>query len=722
MSTMRIGGLASGMDIESLVEKLMVAERAPLDKLEQKKQTYEWQRDAYREINTKLKNFDTYLADNFFLKNLNAKTATSSNEKYVTAVATNAATGTLTIESVYQLAKAARGIGKQVNATGTTTLAELFNASGITMPDDNEQYIEIRAIQKDGTLASKATKIEYKRSMTINEFIQKVNSSGAGVTAVFENGRLSITANYTGEVKGGNEIVIGEGSGSEIFRAFGFDNPTNIVTEKGKNAVFQVNGIVTERSTNSFNIAGYSITLKDTFNSEKAVNALLVDALNDFKFAKDKFDTASSVYDAKNQDFQTAQADFDVVFNQLDPTEQEQYNTFNKTFLKNLTDDDIAEILHFDLSGEDPLANIPDDHELKKQLSKLSPEELNILDNLSEEQLKDFRTVADKEIAKNQAEQELNVAEANKEKASEELNSAFHIFKELYFNNNFASEEIENMTDEELQNLFYSFSEAPQLNEPINQENAVTLTSSTNVDDIIDRIKEFVKTYNELITELNNKINEPKYRDYQPLTTLQRKEMENKEIELWEQKAKSGLLRGDDILREGLSSIRSLIYQSNPALPNTKYNTLYSIGINTTKNYLSGGTLEIDESKLRAALEEDPDAVVQLLTMNGDEKAKVTVNGETKTVDTRGFLRKIRAEIDKIELKIEQRAGRAAMNETQYTLGKYLRDINQRIKDWQDRLTGIEQRYWTRFTQMEKMISQANSQSSMLMGQFYSNS
>jgi len=604
MATMRIGGLASGMDIDSLVEKLMVAERAPLDKLEQKKQTYEWQRDAYREINTKLKNFDTYLADNFFLKNLNAKTATSSNEKYVTAVATNAATGTLTIESVYQLAKAARGIGKQVNATGTTTLAELFNASGITMPDDNEQYIEIRAIQKDGTLASKATKIEYKRSMTINEFIQKVNSSGAGVTAVFENGRLSITANYTGEVKGGNEIVIGEGSGSEIFRAFGFDNPTNIVTEKGKNAVFQVNGIVTERSTNSFNIAGYSITLKDTFNSEKAVNALLVDALNDFKFAKDKFD----------------------------------------------------------------------------------------------------------------------VAEANKEKASEELNSAFHIFKELYFNNNFASEEIENMTDEELQNLFYSFSEAPQLNEPINQENAVTLTSSTNVDDIINRIKEFVKTYNELITDLNNKINEPKYRDYQPLTTLQRKEMENKEIELWEQKAKSGLLRGDDILREGLTSLRSLIYQSNPAISNTKYNTLYSIGINTSKNYLSGGTLEIDESKLRAALEEDPDAVVQLLTMNGDEKAKVTVNEETKTVDTRGFLRKIRAEIDKIELKIEQRAGRAAMNETQYTLGKYLRDINQRIKDWQDRLTGIEQRYWTRFTQMEKMISQANSQSSMLMGQFYSNS
>ena len=35
---MRIGGLASGMDIDSMVEKLMQAEKAPLNKLYQNKQ------------------------------------------------------------------------------------------------------------------------------------------------------------------------------------------------------------------------------------------------------------------------------------------------------------------------------------------------------------------------------------------------------------------------------------------------------------------------------------------------------------------------------------------------------------------------------------------------------------------------------------------------------------------------------------------------------------
>lgn len=64
---MRVGGLASGMDIDALVEKLMKAERMPLDKTFQKKQTYEWQRDAYRGVNTKLKTFDNFLFDKMIL-------------------------------------------------------------------------------------------------------------------------------------------------------------------------------------------------------------------------------------------------------------------------------------------------------------------------------------------------------------------------------------------------------------------------------------------------------------------------------------------------------------------------------------------------------------------------------------------------------------------------------------------------------------------------------
>ena len=52
---MRIGGLASGMDIDQIVSDLMRAERMRVDKLYQQKQVMEWQKAGYREINLKLR-------------------------------------------------------------------------------------------------------------------------------------------------------------------------------------------------------------------------------------------------------------------------------------------------------------------------------------------------------------------------------------------------------------------------------------------------------------------------------------------------------------------------------------------------------------------------------------------------------------------------------------------------------------------------------------------
>ena len=51
---MRIGGLASGMDTESIIRDMMNANRIPLDKITQKKQYLEWQLDDYRSINRNL--------------------------------------------------------------------------------------------------------------------------------------------------------------------------------------------------------------------------------------------------------------------------------------------------------------------------------------------------------------------------------------------------------------------------------------------------------------------------------------------------------------------------------------------------------------------------------------------------------------------------------------------------------------------------------------------
>ncbi|MDY0393232.1 flagellar cap protein FliD N-terminal domain-containing protein [Virgibacillus halophilus] len=70
---MRIGGLATGMDIDELVNKLMTAERVPLNKMQQNQTTLTWQRDAFRDVNKTLKELDDMMLDMKLSKAYNTK-------------------------------------------------------------------------------------------------------------------------------------------------------------------------------------------------------------------------------------------------------------------------------------------------------------------------------------------------------------------------------------------------------------------------------------------------------------------------------------------------------------------------------------------------------------------------------------------------------------------------------------------------------------------------
>lgn len=105
--------------------------------------------------------------------------------------------------------------------------------------------------------------------------------------------------------------------------------------------------------------------------------------------------------------------------------------------------------------------------------------------------------------------------------------------------------------------------------------------------------------------------------------------MSEKEIELWETTAKSGLLRSDSILRSGASKIRSDLYANITTSDGNKIQ-LTQIGISTSSSYKDGGKLEFSKDingveKLRKAIEEDPEKVRQMFisgSLNVDSKDK----------------------------------------------------------------------------------------------------
>ncbi|WDM21636.1 flagellar filament capping protein FliD [Paenibacillus polymyxa] len=215
----------------------------------------------------------------------------------------------------------------------------------------------------------------------------------------------------------------------------------------------------------------------------------------------------------------------------------------------------------------------------------------------------------------------------------------------------------------------------------------------------LDTIKNFVQNYNDLLNTFGSKVKEEKYRDYQPLTDEQKKDMKENDITLWEQKAKSGLLKNDNILSTAVSSMRSVITGS--------LDDLSAIGI-TTGQYYENGKIYINEEKLKVALQSDPQKVMNIFQGSADGA-------------TSGIYNKISDEMNGTLDLLAKKAGTSKYSsdvnsilKTESIMGKQLADYKKRISDMKSRLSDMETRYYKQFSAMEEAMNKYQSQSSSL--------
>lgn len=244
------------------------------------------------------------------------------------------------------------------------------------------------------------------------------------------------------------------------------------------------------------------------------------------------------------------------------------------------------------------------------------------------------------------------------------------------------------------------------------EADAVSFTASSDADKIIDAIKSMVEDYNAMVTEIKNAYSTlPQQKSngkyYEPLTEEDRAEMSESSIKAYEEKAKQGLLFADRDLSALYTQLTSAISMSGKDGADLK-----AIGI--TSNYSNGlTTLSLNEEKLRAALETDPDKVRDVFSKsvasgsstNGLMQAlKNPLDMYGKTQGTKGIL--------------VQKAGSTLAPTTLYknTLQNKLDDIDTQIEKWQDKMADQVDRYTSKFTALEKLIAQMNSQSSALAG------
>ena len=253
----------------------------------------------------------------------------------------------------------------------------------------------------------------------------------------------------------------------------------------------------------------------------------------------------------------------------------------------------------------------------------------------------------------------------------------------------------------------------------------ITITVTQDVDKAYDAIKSFVDKYNELIDKINGKLNEERFRDYAPLTDAQRKEMSEKEIELWEQKAKSGLLRSDSILQ-------NIVYGMRRALSDAVADigiSLSSIGI-TTGLYSERGKLHINEDKLKEALRNDPEQVMQLFMKKSsiDYSPDLDSTSRTQRYNESGLMYRIydilmdnirttRNKDGKKGILLEKAGIVGDITEFQNLMDEELKRLDKRIDAAVEAMISKENKYWAQFTALERAIQRMNMQSMWLMQQ-----
>lgn len=247
---------------------------------------------------------------------------------------------------------------------------------------------------------------------------------------------------------------------------------------------------------------------------------------------------------------------------------------------------------------------------------------------------------------------------------------------------------------------------------------ASTITVAADTEGIVNSIKSFVEDYNSLLTTLYDVLHEESDSDYYPLTEDEESEMTENQIELWNETAKSGLLKNDSMLSSLMSNLR-LISIGSVGTSGTDYTNITSVGI-TTGSYGEYGKLEIDEDALTEAIEKDPDMVANLFYGSGSATYTNSAGG---TVYQDGiFNRMYDACMDTLQ-QLQDKAGTSLTStstsqsflETS-SISILISNYEDKEDDLNDKLDTYEESLYKKFTAMETAINELNSQSSQLSG------
>lgn len=298
MSDLSLGGLATGMDTQGIIDQLIQLEQRPIYNYQQEISELETTKGAWRDVNSRLDKLEDRITELKFSSTYNSRTANSSNEDVVTATASNSsdeATYSVTVKST---AKAQRLAGSKLDDS-ETAIKDLTGFTGIAAENNIEINGTVITIGENDTLRDISNNINdadagVKASIVDNHLVLETNDTGtknalvAGDTLVDSNGVLESLGILDGGVIT-NDIEVQEAFNAEIDinGITGITSSTNTFSEAVEGVTFNINPDAVDNDGTDTAFSSVSVA-KDTGNATKAVQAFV-----------DQYNSAMSFLDGK---------------------------------------------------------------------------------------------------------------------------------------------------------------------------------------------------------------------------------------------------------------------------------------------------------------------------------------------------------------------------------------------------------------------------------------
>lgn len=760
----RITGMYSGLDTESIISELASAQSVKKNKLVKAQTKLSWKQDAWKALNTKIFSFYTNVLSNMRYEGSYMKKATKvSNSNAVSVVTTADAPNSVQTMTVNQLAKQGYMTSAALKTTpesggkavsSSTTLAELgFSGEGsfrvksgsrttdITITGDMKISDVVTKLQSAGINASFDAKnqrlyLNSKNSGAAADFTITANDtdgqsvlSALGLVAAYNKNSSEYKeyekwANY-GKV--GNEADRAKAEADELAKLLAAKKAsTDSLTAANKDLEKRMENLL-EASKDG----GYDKLFVGTYDSSKsrqenvdALNKQVEDYLTELYGAKktdangnfvregglqkDIEDAQKALEEAKNSGTAT---DDDI--KQKEQALADLQTKFNEKNAEYSWVQGAANIQNALAANEKTIednrryykVDANGDPELdadgKLQLPDDDPADPN--DNPGPTEIKEY---FDKKIAAAQA-----YIDAAKPYVEPDGNGNVQAIDTSKFATKIdgldAIITLNGVTYTNSKNTF----EINGLTITAQQETApgekITLTTAEDADGIYDMIKNFFTEYNKLVNEMSALYNADSSKGYEPLLSEEKASLADSEIEEWEKKIKDSLLRRDATLSDVSGAMRTVMMQGATVNGKTMY--LSDFGINTL-GYFNAADNEknayhINGDKEDANVANEDDTLRQMIAADPDTVMKFFSSLSANLYDTLA---------DKMKSVPDTSSAFTVYNDK--LMKKEYDDYKDRIKKEETKLNDLMDKWYTKFSAMETAMAKLQSKNNAISG------